>query len=163
MVEMLFPAGVKNTCRRTVYGVSFVQSISTRQDLMAVMIYRKARNRLGTCSRPQCTPSHFSLAASLHPFTASRPPPNPPIPDRCATLASLALQSRPANHCPYSAASGCRPKQISTSVDSSSQSTDIKPLCSRQYPPAYEVTHSTPHRDTLKNSNVRSGALCTLL
>ena len=140
MVEVAFPADVKNTCRRTVYGISCSKHLG--QDLMAVMIYRK----------PEIDLEHVAARNARHrtPFTASRPP-SPIRLDQGATLASLALQSRPANHCPCSAASGCRPIQISTGIDSSSRSTDIKPLCSRQYPPAYEVAHSTPHRDVLKN------------
>jgi hypothetical protein len=134
-----------------------------RQDLMAVMIYRKPEIDL---ERVAARNARHRTSRWLHPSTHSRRaahPPKPPILDHAATLASLAVQSRPAYHCSCVAASGCRPMQISTSVDSSSQSTDIKPLCSRQYPPAYEVAHSTPHRDILKNSNVRPGALCTLL
>jgi hypothetical protein len=79
---LLFPADVKNTCRRAVYGISCSKHLDKNQDLMAVMIYRKARNKLGTRSRPQCTPSHPSRW--LHPLQPihGEPPtfPYPPIP-----------------------------------------------------------------------------------
>jgi hypothetical protein len=121
-----------------------------------------ARNRLGMRSRPQRTPSHLLVGCipSTHSGRAARPPNRAHILVHGATLASPSLQSCPANHCPcrwpLAAADQCRSP---TGVESSSQSSDIKPLCSGPYPLAYEATHSTPHREALKNSNVRPGAL----
>jgi hypothetical protein len=125
------------------------------------MIYREPEIDLERVAAHNARHRTFSLAASpLHPLRASRPP--------SQSRPSLSMVQhwlhRVSNHVLQiivlaGAASGCRPMQISTGVESSSQSSDIKPLCSGPYPLAYEVTHSTPHREALKNSNVRPGAL----
>lgn len=120
-----------------------------------------ARNRLGMRSRPQRTPSHLLVGCipSTHSGRAARPPNRVhPCPWCNTGFTESPIMSCKSLSLP-GAASGCRPMQISTRVESSSQSSDIKPLCSRPYPLAYEVTHSTPHREALENSNVRPGAL----
>jgi hypothetical protein len=58
------------------------------------------------------------------------------------------------------AASGYRPMQANADLyrreQLSSNIHNITPLCSGQYPPAYEVAPALHNRDALKNSNVRS-------
>lgn len=125
------------------------------------MIYREPEIDLECVAAHNARHRTFSLAASPPP-TQGEPPALPIAP----ILLSMVQHwlHRVSNHVLQiivlaGAASGCRPMQISTGVESSSQSSDIKPLCSGPYPLAYEVTHSTPHREALKNSNVRPGAL----
>jgi hypothetical protein len=60
----------------TVYGIKLFKASRPRSD--GGYDLPEARNRLGTRSRPQCTPSHpFSLAASLQPISRRAAHPSP--------------------------------------------------------------------------------------